>query len=78
MKEIKGAKKGDNKARLCWCESKRISEKRCIFFVGRGVFLLAGPLMTPFHSYEEQIYAVVGWSTGGLAAYYMAHKKRRV
>ena len=25
---------------------------------------------------EEQINAVMGWSTGGLAAYYMAHKKK--
>jgi len=38
MKEITGAKKGDNKVRLCWCESERTIEKRCIFFGGRGVF----------------------------------------
>jgi hypothetical protein len=43
MKEITGAKKGDNKARLCWCESKRTSEKKIYFFVGRGVFSLDRP-----------------------------------
>jgi hypothetical protein len=44
-KEITGAKKGDNKARLCWRENKRTSEKRCIFLNGEVFFLLTGPLM---------------------------------
>ena len=45
MKEITGAKKGDNKARLRWCESKRTSEKKMYFFHGEVFFLLTGPLM---------------------------------
>jgi len=43
MKEITGAKKGDNKARLYWRENKRASEKKMYFFVGRGVFSLDRP-----------------------------------
>jgi len=46
MKEITEAKKGDNKARLCRCESKRTSEKKDVFFLeGEVFFLLTGPLM---------------------------------
>jgi len=41
--EITGAKKGDNKARLCWCESERTSEKKMYFFGGRGIFSLDRP-----------------------------------
>jgi len=43
MKEITGAKKGDNKARLCWCEMERTSEKNYNFFSWRGVFSLDLP-----------------------------------
>jgi len=42
-KEITGAKKGDNKARLCWNESERTSEKKVYFFGGRAVFFLDRP-----------------------------------
>jgi len=38
MKEITGAKKGDNKARLCWCEMERTSEKKITFFYGEVFF----------------------------------------
>ena len=45
MKEITKAKKGDNKARLCWCESKRTSEKNHNLFHGEVFFLLTGHLI---------------------------------
>jgi hypothetical protein len=41
-----GSEKGDNKARLCWRESKRTSEKKDVFFLeGEVFFLLTGSLM---------------------------------
>lgn len=45
MKEITGAKKGDNKAILCWCASKRTNEKKMYFLQGEVFFLLTGSLM---------------------------------
>ena len=43
MKEITGVKKGDNKARLCWCEMERTSEKNHNFFHGEVFFSLDLP-----------------------------------
>jgi hypothetical protein len=38
-----GSEKGDNKARLCWCESKMTSEKNHNFFHGEVFFSLDRP-----------------------------------